>query len=169
MHSLYGKEKSSTIGIELYHRANMVEFKGHLGADTEGRSVKVTIASGPIIIEDGKVLLDKHGEDGFWKFPGGRLRDAESMHQTAMREAKEELGIDVELVRGPFVVAFEREDGGVKEHVILIHYLALRRGDITPGRDVTEWGWHDINNLPDDCAPNVKLAVDYFLEPMDVT
>ena len=37
--------------------------------------IKIIIASGPVIVENGKVLLNKHGEDGFWKFCGGRVED----------------------------------------------------------------------------------------------
>ena len=31
---------------------------------------KIIIVSGPVIIENNKVLLNKHGEDNFWKFCG---------------------------------------------------------------------------------------------------
>jgi len=36
-----------------------------------------------------------------------------------------------------------------------VHYLARRIGDITPGENIVEWAWHDINALPENCAPNV--------------
>lgn len=36
---------------------------------------KIIIASGPVIVEDGKVLLNKHGEDNFWKFCGGQAEE----------------------------------------------------------------------------------------------
>ncbi|MFH1789738.1 MAG: hypothetical protein ABH832_01580, partial [bacterium] len=37
----------------------------------------------------------------------------------------------------------------------LVHFLAKRKGEVKPGPTVCEWAWHDINNLPDDCAANV--------------
>jgi 8-oxo-dGTP diphosphatase len=129
-----------------------MEFKDHKSINANNEEVDLTIASGPVIIEDGKVLLDKHGQDDFWKFPGGRIRDNESMWETAVREAKEELGIEVELEGEPVTVVF----GSDEKYIILIHYKAKRSGEPSPGRDVREWAWHDVDNLPEDCAPNIK-------------
>lgn len=134
----------------------MIQFKNYASIDKQGNQVDITIASGPVIIQEGKVLLDKHGDDDFWKFPGGRQMDGESMHETAIREPKEELGIDVTLEGDPVVLVFEAEG----KHIVLIHYKATYSGEITPGRDVREWAWHDVDNLPDDCAPNIKPVVE---------
>ncbi len=120
----------------------------------------LTIATGPVIIQDGKVALVKHGDDTFWKFPGGRLFDDNSPRANAIREVKEELGVDVELSGDPAVLQFERTKNGVREWVILIHYVAkIIGGEITPDAEVREWAWHDIANLPADCAPNIALAI----------
>lgn len=134
----------------------MIELKNYPSIDKDGNPVEVTMASGPVIIQDGKVLLDKHGDDDFWKFPGGRQKDGESMQETAQREAKEELGIDVTLEGDPVIMILEMEG----KHVTLIHYKASFSGEITPGRDVREWAWHDVNNLPEDCAPNIKPIIE---------
>jgi len=143
----------------------MVQFKNYPGINEKNEPIKLTIAAGPIIIENNKVLLDKHGDDGFWKFPGGRLMDNNSMQENAKREVKEELGLDVELLGDPFVLNFMREQDGVREYVILIHYLAKNLSkDIEPGRDIKEWQWHDVKNLPDDCAPNIEPVVNHFLD-----
>lgn len=117
---------------------------------------KSIIASGPVIIENNKVLLNKEKkEDGgvsLWMFPGGEVEDFDvSLEEACQREAKEELGIDVEIVK-PLKPIMLNKDGRV---IVLIHYLAKRIGEITPGPQTAEYGWHDINNLPPDCAPNV--------------
>lgn len=140
----------------------MATFKSHPAISQDGKPLSVTIASGPVIIKDGQVLLDKHGDDEFWKFPGGKVYDNESFQQTAIREAREELGIDVVLSGDPCVLHFERLKNGIKEQVILLHYLASFSGHVTPGRDVREWAWHSISNLPKDCAPNIKPVVHHF-------
>ena len=122
----------------------------------------VTIATGPVIIENGKVLLDKHGDDTFWKFPGGTLESGLSWEDNARREVKEELGIDVELLSStPEMFAFTREVRGTIEYVILVHYPARRlTKTIKTGRDVREYCWADIDNLPKDCAPNIKPIIE---------
>ena len=140
----------------------MAEFKHLASFDSQGRPNLVTIAAGPVIIQNGKVLLDKHGDD-FWKFPGGAVESENSFEENARREVKEELGLEVELKGEPYIISFTREKDGKDELVILIHYLAdIISGEPTVGRDVAEFAWQDIDNLPADCAPNIRLAVEYF-------
>jgi 8-oxo-dGTP pyrophosphatase MutT (NUDIX family) len=114
--------------------------------------MKLTIASGPVIVEKGMVLLDKHGKDKFWKFPGGRIKKNESLEECAKKRAKEELGIDVGLIRPIKPMVIWRKN----ETVILIHYLAKRKGKIKPGRHVREWAWIPIKKLPKDIGPNIR-------------
>jgi len=124
------------------------------------------IASGPVIIENGKVLLDKNSSDPFWKFPGGKWEPSDlndekrSLEAVAQRKAKEELGIEIEIVRPLKPMMIKKDDATL---VILIHWLSTRIGDITPGGDTTEWAWHDIRNLPPDCAPNIKPVIEDYL------
>ena len=52
---------------------------------------KIIIASGPVIVENNKVLLDKHGDTTFWKFCGGRVEDFNTdLIDNAKRRVKEE-------------------------------------------------------------------------------
>lgn len=44
------------------------------------------------------LLACEHG--GFWVFPKGHMEDGESEHETALREVKEETGLDVTFVDG---------------------------------------------------------------------
>ncbi|MDP3244490.1 MAG: NUDIX domain-containing protein [bacterium] len=119
------------------------------------------IASGPVIIENGKVLLNKHGKDNFWKFPGGEVEDfGKSLEAAAKREVKEELGIGIEIMF-PLKPIMIKKDGRV---VVLIHWLAKRKGEIKLGKDIREWAWLDIKKLPKDCAPNVKEIVKDLLK-----
>jgi 8-oxo-dGTP diphosphatase len=116
------------------------------------------IASGPVIIEDGKVLLDKEQKDSGvtpWLFPGGRVDEKDdTFEQTAIREVKEELGVDIEIIRPLRTLLKKRTDQD--SFAILIHYLAKRtNGVIMLGEDIAKYGWHDIHDLPNDCAPNV--------------
>lgn len=55
------------------------------------------IRAGIVLIEDGKVaLIERHraGLD-YYVFPGGGVDEGETPEQAAVREAKEELGVDV--------------------------------------------------------------------------
>lgn len=124
------------------------------------------IASGPVIIEDGKVLLNreiKENQGGieseFFMFPGGTAEDFSiTLEEVCRRETKEEVGIDIEIIKPLRTLMIERpEKNGL---AILVHYLAKRIGDITPGLETVEWGWYNIDNLPDNCAPNVYKIIE---------
>lgn len=127
--------------------------------------LKIIIASGPVIVENNKVLLNKHGADDFWKFCGGRVEDYElDIKETAKREAKEEMGLEIEIMNEePFFFYTEKEIDGALASVILIHFLAKRIGEITPGQEIKDWRWLDLNNFgQESLAPNIKPALKHF-------
>ena len=107
--------------------------------------MKYIIASGPVIIENGKVLLNKHGKDDFFKFIGGQIKHGESLEQCAVRRAKEEMGVDVKLIKPIKPMIVWRKD----ETVILIHYLAKRLSDVKPADFVKEWAWVSVKDILD--------------------
>lgn len=47
----------------------------------------------------GRVLLVRAAEDGKWTIPGGMVEPGELPAEAAIRETKEETGLDVELIR----------------------------------------------------------------------
>lgn len=70
------------------------------------------------IIENGKVLLTKREDFEVWCLPGGGVEEGESLAEGAIREAKEETGLDVELTR--LVGVYSRLGGGMRDiHAVL--------------------------------------------------
>ena len=127
--------------------------------------LQIIIASGPVIVENNKVLLNQHGEDSFWKFCGGRVEEEESnLKEAAIREVKEEMGLDIEILDNePYFFYTEKEKDEIKISVILAHFLAKRIGEVMPGKDIKEWRWIDINDLDkENLAPNIKPTLKYF-------
>jgi ADP-ribose pyrophosphatase YjhB (NUDIX family) len=51
------------------------------------------------IIQNGKILLTKREDFEVWCLPGGAVDEGESVAQAAIREAREETGLEVELTR----------------------------------------------------------------------
>lgn len=126
---------------------------------------KVIIASGPVIIEEGKVLLAQHGTDDFWKFCGGRVESNEiSLVETAKREVREEMGVEIEIIKSePFLLHTVKETGDARIDVVLVHYLAKRSGEIRPGSDIRKWGWISLADLPKEhLAPNILPTLRHF-------
>lgn len=126
--------------------------------------IKIIIASGPVIVEDHKVLLNQHGDTEFWKFCGGKVENFETtLIESAEREVKEEMGIEIEVINNdPFITHTTKETPDGYVDVILVHYLAKRIGEIKPGPDIRKWDWLDITNLPENLAPNINPVLRHF-------
>ena len=125
---------------------------------------KIIIASGPVIVENNKVLLNDHGDTDFWKFCGGRVKDFDSdLISAAKREAKEEMGIDLKILKSEPFISFTRKKTEQENiDVILVHFLAQKIGEINPGKDIRSWQWFDLKNLPDNLGPNIIPALKHF-------
>lgn len=114
------------------------------------------VSVGPLITEDGKILLVREGEDGLWKLPGGKIAiEDTSVMDTVVREAKEELGIEVNLGI-PLDPYLFRTEGVLR---VLIPYTATREGEIKAGEGVDDWGWFSVDELPENSAPNIIFAL----------
>jgi 8-oxo-dGTP diphosphatase len=68
--------------------------------------------SAVIILENDQVALIERVRDGhtYYVFPGGTIEEGETAQAAAMREAYEELGVQVELQMLTAVVTFHNED-----------------------------------------------------------
>ena len=124
----------------------------------------ILVASGPVIVEDGKVLLNQHGDTSFWKFCGGSVRDfSQSLAEAAQERAEDEMGITIEIINPtPFLLHTTKETAQGKIDVILVHFLAKRIGEIRPREDIRAWKWIPLNELPIDLAPNILPTLNHF-------
>ena len=127
---------------------------------------KIIIVSGPVIVENNKVLLDKDNKEDIWKFCGGRVKENESLVTTAKRRSKEELGIDIEFLdENPYMTFAEKETADGSMDVILAHFLARTTGEIKPGADIREWKWIPLSDLENEeplLAPNIIPTLKHF-------
>lgn len=99
---------------------------------------KIIIASGPVIVENGMVWLNKETNDDFWKFLGGQVHEADmlpdetqSLENACHRKSLEENDGDVEIIASlkPMLIQKPNDPGTC---VVLIHWLAKRLGDFRP-------------------------------------
>src|SRR5688500_17037780 len=94
-----------------------------------------------IIIEmDGKIILAKRGSEphkGSWAFPGGKLDGNETIEETAVREAKEETGLDVALQQVLGVYSDPGRDP--RGRFVSVVYIAnVSGGELKAGSDAEE-------------------------------
>ena len=82
-----------------------------------------------IVYPDGEVVLIKRANDPFkgdWAIPGGFVEIGETVEQAAMREAKEETGLDVELTRLVGVYSDPARDP--RGHTVSVVFTAVPKG-----------------------------------------
>src|ERR1700722_9915267 len=77
-----------------------------------------------IAIEDEKILLVKHrkGNQQYWVLPGGRLEYGETFADCAVRELKEETGLEIEVER--FIFLSEAIAPDRSRHIVNIYVKA---------------------------------------------
>ncbi|MFF7410948.1 NUDIX domain-containing protein [Streptomyces lydicus] len=57
----------------------------------------VVAASAVVTDDEGRILLQRRRDNGLWALPGGGMEMTDSLPGTAVREVKEETGLDVEI------------------------------------------------------------------------
>ena len=97
-----------------------------------------------------KVLLVKRGGEpykGEWALPGGFLRNDETAKEGALRELREETGLEASAVGELGVFSDPFRDP--RERVITIAFYALvKPSEVVGGDDADEAAWFSIDELP---------------------
>jgi 8-oxo-dGTP diphosphatase len=116
-----------------------------------------------IIIEydDGIVLIKRKNPPEGWALPGGFVDYGESLETAAIREAKEETGLDIELIRQ--FHTYSDPDRDPRHHTITTVFIAQGKGILTSGDDAREAAVFKRDNLPSMIAfDHKRILNDYF-------
>ena len=65
-----------------------------------------------------KILLVKNNNGRYWSFPKGHIEEGETEQETAIREIKEETGLDVTLVQGFREISEYSPFGKIRKRVV---------------------------------------------------
>ncbi len=116
-----------------------------------------------IIIEcaGGIVLIRRKNPPLGWALPGGFVDYGESLEQAAVREAKEETGLDVKLKRQFHTYSDPKRDP--RHHTITTVYIAEAKGNLQAGDDAKAAAVFTEKNLPEDIVFDHRdILQDYF-------
>jgi ADP-ribose pyrophosphatase YjhB (NUDIX family) len=116
-----------------------------------------------IIIElddEGIVLIKRKNPPIGWAIPGGFVDYGESLEDAAVREAKEETGLDVELIKQ--LHTYSRPDRDPRHHSITTVFIAHAHGTPIAADDAIEIGIFSRNNLPSPIVFDHKEIIEDF-------
>ncbi len=103
-----------------------------------------------LIIHQNKILLTQRGatcSHSFkWEFPGGKVKENESLENCLIREIKEELNLDIEIREAMFSVQHQYDSIQIELHPFLCRIIS---GKIKPveHHDFTWVCFNDLRNF----------------------
>lgn len=107
-----------------------------------------------------QLLLIKHRFSGHWSFPKGHVEDGERENETALREVKEETGLEIELRPGFRESVEYCPSPDVKKQVV--YFLGIQRGGVLQRQEseVSDISWIDLDRaLSEVTFNNDKMLV----------
>ncbi|MCB2181645.1 MAG: NUDIX hydrolase [Desulfobulbaceae bacterium] len=113
-----------------------------------------------IEIDGGIVLISRKNPPLGWALPGGFVDYGESLEQAAVREAKEETGLDVTLIRQLHTYSDPSRDSRL--HTITTVFIASGRGQLLPADDALDAGIFTSDTLPVLVFDHSDIVRDYF-------
>ncbi len=111
--------------------------------------------------EEGILLIRRNREPRMWALPGGFCDYGESLEEAAVREAKEETGLDVELVEQFYTYSDPHRDP--RHHSVTTVFIARSTGQPRAGDDAGEVRVFGALNMPEILAFDHKRILDDYL------
>lgn len=120
-----------------------------------------------ILIKNQKILLMKRKNtgfaDGLFCLPAGKLEENENTIEAMIREAKEELDINIKKENIKVVQVMNRK-GNDKERIdyffISNKYEGKIKNNETNKCEILKW--FDLDKLPNDIVPYIKLSIENY-------
>lgn len=116
-----------------------------------------------IIIEykGGIILIKRKNPPEGWAMPGGFVDYGENLESAAVREAKEETGLDIKLIKQFHTYSDPNRDP--RHHTITTVYIAKAQGNAIAGDDAKEISIFNKETLPEQIVFDHKeILNDYF-------
>ena len=132
----------------------------------------VKVGVGVIVVDDsGRVLLEKRSDNGMWGLPGGGIEPGESVYETALREVKEETGLDIEITGlvGVYsepsagrVVTYP-DNGDVRHLIDIVLVAEIISGEMAISSESLDLRFFNPDSFPAELVPPAKKPLRDFV------
>lgn len=102
-----------------------------------------------LIVAENKILLVKHWYNGLWVMPGGGVHKNETPEYAAVRELREEVGLDIKQL-DYLLGEYSNTKGGKNDTVYcyVVHLDTIPSIKKKFNFEISDFSWFDLNNLP---------------------
>jgi ADP-ribose pyrophosphatase YjhB (NUDIX family) len=146
--------------IDFHDDPNAPRAKGIVPA------VSVVVAN-----DAGEILLIRRSDNGTWALPGGTIDIGESLPHAAVRETREETGVDCEITgltgiyTDPGHVILYTSNGETRQEFSVVLTARATGGEPTPSTETTEVRWVALDDIgPYQIDPAMRLRIRHYAE-----
>ena len=123
--------------------------------------------AGALIIREGKILCQRRTDNGKWGLIGGLVEMNETYAEAAMREAREETGLEIRL--DAFLGIFHNHNmvwsNGDAAHVLTAMFTAsILSGEPRIDEESYELRFFDVQEMPELFAEDQRAALAAYLQ-----
>ncbi|WP_433018126.1 NUDIX hydrolase [Kribbella sp. CA-294648] len=141
--------------------------------DPEAPTANSMVPSVNVVIENqaSEILMIRRSDNGNWAFPGGAIDLGESASQAAVRETKEESGIDCEVIdvvgiyTDPKHIILYTSNGEARQEFSIVLRARATGGQPTPSSESTDVRWVPRSELADlQMDRSMRRRIDHYLQ-----
>ncbi len=106
-----------------------------------------------------KILLVKNNNGRYWSFPKGHIEDGETEQETAIREIREETGLDVTLVNNFREISEYCPFGKIRKRVVFFLARAFTDNVKIQEEEIDSYIWVDLQQARKLCSYDNDLRI----------
>ena len=130
----------------------------------------VVAVTAVVLDEAGRVLMIQRTDNDLWAIPGGAQEIGETSTEAAIREVREETGLDVEVTGLVGIYSDPRhviayDDGEIRQEFSICFRARSIGGQLTPSSESKQVHWVEPDHLADlTIHPSVRFRIEHGLQ-----